>query len=107
VAVEPGGAAALAGGCLEGRRPWVAAAWGRLAGGGGLEWRLPGGGGPGVAAALGGGGPERRRPEGGGLEAPELGLAEAKKLSGSDYHVRGDGLQWNWMPVLLNGGYNI
>jgi hypothetical protein len=76
-----------------GRRPGVAAAWR----GGGLERRLPGGGGPGVVAAW----------RGGCQGEPELGLAEAKKISGSDYHARGDGLQRNWMPVLLNWGYNI
>jgi hypothetical protein len=86
-------AAALSGGGLERRRP----------GGGCPGWRRPGG-----AAAWRGSGLERRRLWGGCQEAAELGLAEAKKeISDSDYHVRGDGLQWNWMSVLLNGGYNI
>jgi hypothetical protein len=31
----------------------------------------------------------------------------AAKRSSSDYHVRGEGLPWNWMDVLSHGGYNI
>jgi hypothetical protein len=31
---------------------------------------------------------------------PRLGLAEVKKNSGSDYHVSGEGLPWNWMILL-------
>jgi hypothetical protein len=31
---------------------------------------------------------------------PRLGLVEVKKNSGSDYHVSGEGLPWNWMILL-------
>jgi hypothetical protein len=78
----------------------VAAAWRwrRPRGGGGVEWRRPGGGGALEAAAAGGGGGLRRRwlaargrlPGGGCQGASGLGLAEARKKSGSDYHVRGE-----------------
>jgi hypothetical protein len=84
----------------------------RRLGGGGPGWRRPG-----EAAALGGGGLERVFWRGGGLgaaarrrrpgEVAELGLAEAKKISGSDYHVRGDGLQRNWMPLLIGEGLHL
>jgi hypothetical protein len=60
----------------------------------------------GEAAAWGGGlgaAARRRRPG----EVAELGLAEAKKISGSDYHVRGDGLQRNWMPLLIGEGLHL
>jgi hypothetical protein len=115
---RPGGgcqeAAALGGGGLERRRPGggcqevAALGGGGLRGGGGLE---RGGG------CLGGDGPERRPKVaaaccGGGLRGGYQGaaararvsVAEAKKKSGSDYHVRGDGLLYNWMPLLIDEG---
>jgi hypothetical protein len=39
-----------------------------------------------------------------GAANPRVSAAER---SGSDYHVSGDGLSWNWMDVLSHGGYNI
>jgi hypothetical protein len=80
----PATASASGGGVsVRWRRPGGDVRW-RRPGGGDLvmahkeeaaAWRWPGGG------AQGGGG---------GLVAPRLGLAEAKKKSGSDYHVRGE-----------------
>jgi hypothetical protein len=42
----------------------------------------------------------------GGVWQP-LRLAQRKKKSCSDYHVNGEGLPQNWMPVLMCGGVHI
>jgi hypothetical protein len=55
----------------------------------------------------GGGGGGQRRWGGGLLVRRPLRLAEVKKRLGSDYHVSGDGLPWNWMIASSHGGYNI
>jgi hypothetical protein len=83
-----------------------------------VEWLQRSDGGSGVreeaAARLGeGGGVQEEaaaRPGGGGgVEGRRLlGLAEAKKNLGSDYHVRG--MEWivvQWMNILLHMGYII
>jgi hypothetical protein len=83
----PGVAAAWSGGDLEAAAPW--------SGGGGLEWRRP------VATTDGCG--RWRLPGGAGARVS----GSEKKISCSDYHVRGEGLQWNWMPLLIGEGLHL